>query len=168
MDLARERSNVRDDRFDGLHAEAKAALAYAGNTVRAVRDRYREAYREELRRWHSLRDDLDRFEGGATRAKASRNGRRPDPAETAERGPAQALTNAIFQVEYVERVLDHDAALARQELRFLHQLLRRELGDVRSFISQLRPRVLDQLGLEGSIRETVENMSALTGLDIAT
>jgi signal transduction histidine kinase len=253
MDLARERSNVRDDRFDGLHAEAKAALAYAGNTVRAVRDRYREAYREELRRWHSLRDDLDRFEGGPSPASASGNGKRRDPAETAERGatrlraadmrreverlsgelgvhetelnrietaqrtlentwlflergdatlvaeapdalpadvalrlveaqeaersrlaqevhdgPAQALTNAIFQVEYVERLLDRDAALARTELRFLHQLLRRELGDVRSFISQLRPRVLDQLGLDGSIRETVENMSALTGLHIST
>jgi signal transduction histidine kinase len=69
-------------------------------------------------------------------------------------------------VEYIERVLDQDQSLARTELRFLRQLLRRELGDVRAFISQLRPRVLDQLGLDGSIRETAESMAALTGLPI--
>ena len=54
-------------------------------------------------------------------------------------GPAQALSNAIFQVEYIERVLDRDPRMARTELRFLRELLRRELGDVRTFISQLRP-----------------------------
>jgi len=258
MDVARERSEVRDDRFDGLHAEAKAALAYAGNTVRGVRDRYRDAYREELGRWQALRDELVALERGAPDAAAPghslRNGRHPDRAEQAEQGaaglrlaelrnevesltsaigshetelnrlnlaqrslentwlflergdgslvaeqapaslpadvalriveaqegersrlaqevhdgPAQALTNAIFQVEYIERVLDHDSSLARTELRFLRQTLRRELGDVRTFISQLRPRVLDQLGLDGSIRETVDNMAALTGLAIDT
>jgi signal transduction histidine kinase len=253
MDVARERSEVRDGRFDGLHAEAKAALAYAGNTLRTVRDRYREAYREELARWQALRDELDRIEHATTTAGGSANGRHPSRIESAERhaselgagdlrttverltaeigrhetelnrleiaqrtlentwlflergdatlitettpaalpadvalriveaqegersrlaqevhdGPAQALTNAIFQVEYVERVLDHDTSLAKTELRFLRQLLRRELGDVRAFISQLRPRVLDQLGLDGSIRETVGNMEALTGLSIA-
>ena len=40
------------------------------------------------------------------------------------------------------------------ELRFLRELLRRELGDVRAFISQLRPPLLDELGLDGALRET--------------
>ena len=84
-------------------------------------------------------------------------------AQEVHDGPAQALSNAIFQVDYIERMLDQDPALARAELRYLGQLLRRELGDVRSFISHLRPRVLDQLGLEGSLRETAQNMVALTG-----
>lgn len=89
-------------------------------------------------------------------------------AQEVHDGPAQALTNAIFQVEYIERVLEENPLLARNELRFLRELLRRELGDVRSFISRLRPRVLDQLGLEGSIREAAENMAALTGAAIDT
>src|SRR3970040_145439 len=79
-------------------------------------------------------------------------------AQEVHDGPAQALTNAIFQVEYIERLLDPHAGPARNELCYLGQLLRRELGDVRSFISQLRPRVLDQLGLEGSLREIAENL----------
>jgi len=83
-------------------------------------------------------------------------------------GPAQALSNAIFQVEYIERVIESDPALARTELRFLRELLRRELGDVRAFISQLRPPLLDELGLDGAIMDTVQHARDLTGLTIVT
>ena len=83
-------------------------------------------------------------------------------------GPAQVLSNAIFQVEYIERVIDSDERLARTELRFLRELLRRELGSVRTFISQLRPAVLDELGLDGAISDAVARSTALTGLAIAT
>ena len=87
-------------------------------------------------------------------------------AQEVHDGPGQALSNAIFQVEYIERVLLRDPRAARTELRFLRDVLRRELGDVRSFISQLRPPVLDQLGLDGAIRDTIERMTALSGLPI--
>ena len=83
-------------------------------------------------------------------------------------GPAQALSNAIFQVEYIERVMDRDPRMARTELRFMRELLRRELGDVRTFISQLRPPLLDELGLDGSINDAAETMAALTGTDVET
>lgn len=83
-------------------------------------------------------------------------------------GPAQSLTNAIFQVQYVERVLQNgDVELARTELRYMGDLLRRELSDIRSYISQLRPPLLDQLGLEGAIRDTVEHITALSGVAIS-
>jgi two-component system sensor histidine kinase DegS len=257
METARAGTDQRESRFDGLHADAKAAIGYAANSLRIVRERYRETYLEELGRWHAVRDDLDRLErrsgarpgpgeadpsadgsqdaaaaaeAGADDARlravraeverlttelglhqqelsklelAQQNLERTwlflergdsslladpgDPqlstdlrmriveAQEAERsrlaqevhdGPAQALTNAIFQVEYIERVLDHDGRLARTELRFLRELLRRELGDVRSFISQLRPPLLEHLGLDESIRDTVDNMAALTGMPI--
>jgi two-component system sensor histidine kinase DegS len=83
-------------------------------------------------------------------------------------GPAQALSNAIFQVEYIERVVETDLPLARTELRYLRDLLRRELGDVRSFISQLRPPVLDELGLDGAIQDTVDLIRSITGATITT
>ncbi len=83
-------------------------------------------------------------------------------------GPAQALSNAIFQVEYIERVLDRDAPMARTELRFMRELLRRELGDVRTFISQLRPPLLDELGLDGAINDVAETMATLAGIKITT
>ncbi len=81
-------------------------------------------------------------------------------------GPAQALSNAVFQVEYIERVLDREPNLARSELRLMRDLLRRELGDVRTYISQLRPPLLDQLGLDGSIVDAAETMAALLGATV--
>ena len=59
MEPARAGTDVRDSRFDGLHAEAKAAVGYSANTLRSVRERYREAYSETLGRWQALRDELD-------------------------------------------------------------------------------------------------------------
>jgi two-component system sensor histidine kinase DegS len=81
-------------------------------------------------------------------------------------GLAQALSNAIFQVQYIERVLDEDPRLARTELRFMRELLRRELGDVRAFISQLRPPRLVEHWLDGSILDAAETMAALLGTTV--
>jgi two-component system sensor histidine kinase DegS len=83
-------------------------------------------------------------------------------------GPAQALSNAIFQVEFIERVMGEDPRLARTELRFMRELLRRELGDVRTFISQLRPQLLVELGLDGSLLEAAETMAAILGATVET
>jgi len=82
-------------------------------------------------------------------------------------GPAQALSNAVFQVEVVERMLAREPVLAAAELRLLRELLRRELGDVRAFISQLRPPILADLGLEGAIRDAADSMTALLGIPIS-
>ena len=88
-------------------------------------------------------------------------------AQEVHDGPAQVLANAIFQVEYIERVIDTDLRTAKTELRFLRDLLRRELGSVRTFISQLRPPVLDELGLDGAITDAIGRVTALTGLAIS-
>jgi two-component system sensor histidine kinase DegS len=114
----------------------------------------------------ATRDATDLSDEVRLRVVRAQEAERSRLAQEVHDGPAQALTNAIFQVEYVERILEQDPALARTELRYLRELLRRELGDVRSFVSRLRPRVLDQLGLEGSIRDTAEHMAALTGAAI--
>jgi two-component system sensor histidine kinase DegS len=87
-------------------------------------------------------------------------------AQEVHDGPAQALSNSIFQVEYIEGIIERDSKLAQTELRFLRELLRRELSSVRTFISQLRPPVLDELGLDGAITDAVGRMTALTGLAI--
>jgi two-component system sensor histidine kinase DegS len=89
-------------------------------------------------------------------------------AQEVHDGPAQALSNAIFQVDFIDRIFESDPPMARTELRFLRELLRRELGDVRSFIGQLRPPELVELGLDGSIVDTVATQAALSGLHIAT
>ena len=278
------RSEPGDPRFDELLAEAASALSYSANTIRHVRDRYRQSYLEDMARWQELTDELTELErlpppagssngtkpaagasaatsraeraslrsparaptrppgeyhgGAAVAAEAGaadgrlRMVRREvergrgdlgrnetelsrldlairnlestwlflergdasliaDPshampteismrlveAQEAERsrlaqevhdGPAQALSSAIFQVELIERVFDSDPRMAHTELRFLRELLRRELGDVRSFIVQLRPPMLVRLGLDGAIADTTATQATLSGLTIET
>jgi signal transduction histidine kinase len=96
----------------------------------------------------------------------AREAERTRLAQEVHDGPAQALANAIFGVEYIEKILDRDRAGARMELRFLRERLRRELGDVRAFISQLRPPILDEVGLEGAIRDAADTLGALTGATV--
>ena len=255
------RSEPAGTRFDELHAEATGALAFAANTLRGIRDRYRAAYLDDLSRWQGLADDLGTLEHdgetGGRLAERGGNGQAAEPLDTlaataaeagaadlrlrmvrgevdrsrsglgraeaelsrvelairnlestwlflergdaslvteptlptattelqmrileaqeAERarlaqevhdGPAQALSNAIFQVEFIDRVFDSDPRMARTELSFLRELLRRELGDVRTFLTQLRPPVLDELGLDGAIVDAIATQAALSGLHI--
>jgi len=121
------------------------------------------------------RGDGSLVSGGGSETMASDVQMRVIEAQEAERsrlaqevhdGPAQALSNSIFQVEYIEGIVERDSKLARTELRFLRELLRRELSSVRTFISQLRPPVLDELGLDGALTDAVGRMTALTGLPI--
>ena len=40
--------DVGTGRFDSVYAEAKSAIGYAANTLRALTEQYREAYHERL------------------------------------------------------------------------------------------------------------------------
>jgi two-component system, NarL family, sensor histidine kinase DegS len=82
-------------------------------------------------------------------------------------GPAQALSNAIFQVEVVQRLLDRDEAAAREELRQLREVLTRELKGVRAYLSQLRPPLLADLGLSGAIAEAANQIETALGVPVS-
>jgi two-component system sensor histidine kinase DegS len=255
MEVARGATDALDSRFDGLHAEASAAVGYSANTLRGVRERYREAYAEALNRWQELRDELDAIDRAPRdpRPRVVGDDRDPDSsavaaeagaedarlqalrgevevlggdlgeyqstlvkldlaertlsrtwvflergdgtlvadgdtspaggamamriveAQEAERarlaqeihdGPAQALSNAIFQADFVERVGESDPKAMLDELRSLRDQLRRELSNVRSFINQLSPPLLDELGLDGALREAADHLRGLTDLTI--
>lgn len=81
-------------------------------------------------------------------------------------GPAQALSNAIFQVEVVQRLLDRDERLARAELKQLREVLTRELRGVRAYLSQLRPPLLADLGLSGAINEAGDQIASALGVPV--
>jgi two-component system, NarL family, sensor histidine kinase DegS len=80
-------------------------------------------------------------------------------AEEVHDGPAQVLTNAIFQVEYLDRVIDDSPRTAHAELAFLRTMLRDSLDEVRSFIAALRPPASD-LGLADAISGTGAEFAA--------
>lgn len=87
-------------------------------------------------------------------------------AEELHDGPAQALANAIFQTQLVERALREEPAAAATELASLRQLLERELDALRGYINQLRPSLSEALGLEDALRDSASAISQRAGLPI--
>ena len=96
----------------------------------------------------------------------AREGERQRLAEEVHDGPAQVLTNAIFQVEYLDRVMDDSPDAARAELTFLRSMLRDGLDDVRSFITNLRPPAVD-VKLTQAIAAHVAEFQVRQGIDVA-
>ena len=81
-------------------------------------------------------------------------------------GPAQALSNFILQTEIAMRLMDVDASQAREELNNLKASAMGTFQKVRNFIFELRPMMLDDLGLVPTVRRYVDAFKEQTGLDI--
>ena len=67
-------------------------------------------------------------------------------------GPAQSLTNIVLQAQIVERLLERDPSRAVSELRQLVLMVQHTLDATKSFIFDVRPMVLDDLGLVPTLR----------------
>jgi len=74
-------------------------------------------------------------------------------------GPAQSLTNLVLQAEICERLFDRDADRARIELGELKASVISTFQKVKAFIFDLRPMMLDDLGLVPTIRRYVEGLT---------
>jgi two-component system, NarL family, sensor histidine kinase DegS len=74
-------------------------------------------------------------------------------------GPAQTMTNLVLRAEICERLLDIDATRAKTELSGLKSAVNTTLQDTRRFIFDLRPMILDDLGLEPTLRRYVQQFT---------
>lgn len=81
-------------------------------------------------------------------------------------GPAQALSNFILQTEIAMRLMDIDAAQARDELNNLKSSAMGTFQKVRNFIFELRPMMLDDLGLVPTVRRYSDAFKEQTGMDV--
>lgn len=81
-------------------------------------------------------------------------------------GPAQALSNFILQTEIAMRLMDVDAGQARDELNSLKTSAMSTFQKVRNFIFELRPMMLDDLGLVPTVRRYSEAFKEQAGLDV--
>jgi two-component system sensor histidine kinase DegS len=77
---------------------------------------------------------------------------RREIARSMHDGPAQSLTNIVLQAQIVERLMDRDPSQARGELRLLAQMVQQTLDTTKNFIFDVRPMVLDDLGLVPTLR----------------
>lgn len=72
-------------------------------------------------------------------------------------GPAQSLTNIVLQAQIVERLLDRDPAQAKSEIGQLIGMVQHTLDATKTFIFDVRPMVLDDLGLVPTLRRVARD-----------
>ena len=80
-------------------------------------------------------------------------------------GPAQSLTNFILQAEICQRLFDRNPDRAQEELNNLKSAASTTFQKVRDFIFDLRPMMLDDLGLVPTIRRYAEAFEEKTGIE---
>jgi two-component system sensor histidine kinase DegS len=132
-------------------------------------------FRESLRRYSA---ELDRASMGGAMAQhtsgkldsstplppavsrivlAAQEDLRREIARAMHDGPAQSLTNIVLQAQIVERLLDRDPAAARTEIGQLVAMVQHTLDATKTFIFDVRPMVLDDLGLVPTLRRVARD-----------
>jgi two-component system sensor histidine kinase DegS len=81
-------------------------------------------------------------------------------------GPAQALSNFILQTEIAMRLFDMDPNKAKEELSNMKGAAGKTFQKVRDFIFDLRPMMLDDLGLVPTLKRYVDAFKEQNGLDV--
>ncbi|HEV8545394.1 MAG TPA: histidine kinase [Candidatus Limnocylindrales bacterium] len=81
-------------------------------------------------------------------------------------GPAQSLTNIVLQAQIVERIVAKDPELARAEVRQLVSMVQQTLDATKSFIFDVRPMVLDDLGLVPTVRRAARERGQRAGVAV--
>jgi hypothetical protein len=81
-------------------------------------------------------------------------------------GPAQSLTNIVLQAQIVERIVGGDPEAARAEVRQLIEMVEHTLEATKSFIFDVRPMVLDDLGLVPTLRRAARDRGRRAGVNV--
>jgi two-component system, NarL family, sensor histidine kinase DegS len=74
-------------------------------------------------------------------------------------GPAQSLTNIVLQAQIVERLVATDPTASATEVAQLVAMVQQTLDATKSFIFDVRPMVLDDLGLVPTLRRATKERS---------
>jgi two-component system sensor histidine kinase DegS len=81
-------------------------------------------------------------------------------------GPAQSLTNIVLQAQIVERLVAKDPAQALGEVHQLIGMVQRTLEATKTFIFDVRPMVLDDLGLVPTLRRAARERGRKAGVAV--
>ena len=81
-------------------------------------------------------------------------------------GPAQSLTNIVLQAQIVERLMAKDPDKATGEVHELIAMVQRTLDATKTFIFDVRPMVLDDLGLVPTLRRSSRDRGRRIGIAV--
>jgi two-component system sensor histidine kinase DegS len=81
-------------------------------------------------------------------------------------GPAQSIANIGLQAEIVERLMAKGDPRAREEIGALRRLVQQSLDATKEFIFEIRPMVLDDLGLGPTLRRAASDRARRSGISV--
>lgn len=81
-------------------------------------------------------------------------------------GPAQTVSNMVLSIDLASRYIDKEPSAAKKELKRLKETAMSTLNDIRSFIFELRPMMLDDLGLLPTLTHYVKLLTERKKLNI--
>ncbi|MDI3312061.1 MAG: sensor histidine kinase [Thermoanaerobacterium sp.] len=81
-------------------------------------------------------------------------------------GPAQSMANVILKAELCEKLINKDVEKAKDELKNLKDIAHLSLKEVRKIIYDLRPSVLDDLGLIPAVSKYINDFTNDTGINV--
>lgn len=162
------KEEIRDSYVDAMDAQQRFLL---------VRSQV-EKLQEQQNQLEATKDFLERLKASYLSEDLSSTARRSKnraievlelliTAQEAERqrlsrqmhdGPAQALSNFIVQAEIATKLFDIDPAKARDELDKLKISAMSAFQKIRNFVAEVRPMMLDDLGLIPTLRKYVANI----------
>ncbi len=81
-------------------------------------------------------------------------------------GPAQLMSNMVVKSDLCLKLMDRDQDRCKYELINLKDMIQTSMGDVRRIIYDLRPMMLDDLGLLPALERHIYQIEELSGIDI--
>jgi two-component system sensor histidine kinase DegS len=81
-------------------------------------------------------------------------------------GPAQSLTNIVLQAQIVDRLMTMAPDKAPEEVHQLIAMVQRTLDATKTFIFDVRPMVLDDLGLVPTLRRASRDRGSRVGVTV--
>ena len=81
-------------------------------------------------------------------------------------GPAQSLTNIVLQAQIVDRLMTKAPEKAGEEVHALIAMVQRTLDATKTFIFDIRPMVLDDLGLVPTLRRATRDRGGRFGVAV--
>lgn len=81
-------------------------------------------------------------------------------------GPAQTMANVVLRAEICEKLMAVEPDKVREELHNLKVMVKDSLHEVRKIIFNLRPMVLDDLGIVPTLRRFIKDMEKRTDINI--
>lgn len=107
-----------------------------------------------------------RDEGPSREVLAAQEEMRREIARQMHDGPAQSIANIALQAEVVQRLFTREPSQAAIELGQLVEMVQHALEATKTFIFDVRPMVLDDLGLVPTLRRTAAERSRRSGIEV--